>query len=352
MYKTGKRLAAALIVGASGLAASGAVADVLTVCPDGSADYTRIQNAIDAAADGDIVQLCDTFFPASNAGLTDFRGKAITVRSASGDPELCTMHARFLFMTGEGPNSLLAGVTMTWGGEIGTIWIEDASPTFEDVHVVDSANLTMAVRLLRSDALFRRCVIAGNSATYSEGGAVGGLSIHSSSPRLEECAILGNDALLHAGGVRCTSGAAPSFLRCTIAGNRAGTHGGGIIVDSSSHATLENCVLWGNCAGTVGDEAVVDAGGTLTMICSDVDSTGFAGAGTFEYQGENLYVDPLFCGPITCESAPTSTGDYRLAQNSPCLAAPGCGLIGAFEQGCGVIAVEGWSWGRVKALHR
>jgi hypothetical protein len=44
----------------------------------------------------------------------------------------------------------------------------------------------------------------------------------------------------------------------------------------------------------------------------------------------DLQVDPLFCS--------LSAGEVHLASNSPLLAAPGCGLIGALGQGCGATA--------------
>jgi pectin methylesterase-like acyl-CoA thioesterase len=61
------------------------------VCPDGSGDFTTIQAAIDAAVDGDVVELCDAVFSGDGNGNCFFRGKAITVRSASGVPEQCVV---------------------------------------------------------------------------------------------------------------------------------------------------------------------------------------------------------------------------------------------------------------------
>ena len=60
----------------------------------------------------------------------------------------------------------------------------------------------------------------------------------------------------------------------------------------------------------------------------------------------SISADPLFCDPLL--------GDYLLDERSPCLAAsspPGCGLIGAYDQGCGPIAVEPATWGRIKSIY-
>src|SRR4051812_46905872 len=60
---------------------SEAVRDPLQVCADGSATYTRIQDAIDAGVDGDAIEVC--------AGTWQERpvvqGKALTLRGAGAD---------------------------------------------------------------------------------------------------------------------------------------------------------------------------------------------------------------------------------------------------------------------------
>ncbi len=323
-------------------------ADTLTVCPDGSGDFVLIQEAIDAAVDGDVVELCEAEF--TSYSIT-FRGKAITVRSAIGDPSMCIVRSQVIFESGEGPSSILKGVTVSIVDHLNAVYCGDSSPTIEDVLFVNCHNLTPGVAyLVRSDAVFRRCLFQGGSAVHSEAGDGGAIWMGLGGPRFEDCAFLGNRARLDAGCVEISRGT-PTFVRCTFAGNRAVLAGGGFLIDGNSHVTLDHCVLRGNCAGTVGNQALVESGSTLTLICCDVDSTGFAGAGTIEYVGENLFVDPLFCAPASCDMAPTTAGDYRLAQNSPCLLGP-CGQIGAFGQGCGIIGIDAWSWGRIKALHR
>ena len=57
-------------------------------------------------------------------------------------------------------------------------------------------------------------------------------------------------------------------------------------------------------------------------------------------------IDPLLCDP--------TTGDFRLMVGSPCLPGDplGCGLIGAFDQGCGTISISPMTWGQVKGVYR
>ena len=61
------------------------------VKPDGMGDFPTIQDAIDAAVPGDIVELADGTFTGPGNRELDYLGKAITVRSQSGQPENCVI---------------------------------------------------------------------------------------------------------------------------------------------------------------------------------------------------------------------------------------------------------------------
>jgi hypothetical protein len=56
-------------------------------------DYPTIQEAINAARDGDTVQIADGIYTGELNKNLEFFGKAITVRSASGDPTKCILIA-------------------------------------------------------------------------------------------------------------------------------------------------------------------------------------------------------------------------------------------------------------------
>ena len=74
----------------------------------------------------------------------------------------------------------------------------------------------------------------------------------------------------------------------------------------------------------------------LAFICSAVDSAGITGDGTLSYLGPQIFSDPLFCDPSTCDAAPTMDGDYSLSATSPCREENSpCGdQIGSLGQGC------------------
>jgi hypothetical protein len=89
---------------------------------------------------------------------------------------------------------------------------------------------------------------------------------------------------------------------------------------------------------------------TPQLACSDLFGNEYGDwVGTIEDQitkSGNLSEDPLFCSP--------GTGDFSIDASSPCApsGAEGCGLIGAFDVGCGAITVESRTWSGIKELYR
>jgi parallel beta-helix repeat protein len=331
-------------------------ATTYSVCPDGTGDFTTIQAAIDAAADGDVIELCNGTFSGVGNRSIDYLGKAITVRSASGNPEACVIVCGgftfgFYIHQGEGPSSVIEGLTITNGGNAlgGAILIENSSPTIRNCRIVNSQARYIGAGLLLSGSSARveNCVIAGNDCGW-EGG---GVALFASSPTFEDCVLSGNRADELGGGIFLSQSSSLLLIGCTITGNHA-RQGGGINLGWEGTVEAERMILWGNCGTLAGADALVYDNSTLTFTCCDVDSSGVEGGGTITYGADNLFIDPLFCDPTDCNDAPTTAADYRLAANSPCLDAPGCGLIGALEQGCGAIPVEPSSWGWIKSLYR
>lgn len=140
-----------------GLAAV-AAADTHVVKPDGTGDFPTIQAAISAAANGDIIQLTDGIFTGDGNRDIDFQGKAITVRSQSGDPANCTIdcegsvsdpHIAFYFRSGEGNSSLLEGITIING-----MW-EYLGP--------------LAIHILHADPIIVGNVFVGSGIWFSSG---------------------------------------------------------------------------------------------------------------------------------------------------------------------------------------
>ena len=103
----------------SGLFAHGAT---YLIEPDGSGAFPTIQAAIDAALPGDVIELADGVFKGTGNRDLNFNGKAITIRSLSGNPRLSiidgegvyptTVHRGFDFKTAEGAGSVVSNITI------------------------------------------------------------------------------------------------------------------------------------------------------------------------------------------------------------------------------------------------
>lgn len=395
---------------------SNSFAATWNVTPDGTGDAPTIQAAIDSAATGDEVVLADGTFSEDGNENIDFLGKAITVRSASGDPSACVVEIvresdlvavrGFLFQNSEGETSVLRGVTIRkayLGASSSTrngagVYCVDASPTIENCVFVRAG----------ADAEIRGCLFDGNS-NYFWGGGISayqasvrifdsvfrnnvswfgaglygeGASLQVTGCRFEGnigsigggvCALYGTDLFLVESVLQGnrTSGEGAAILaglvgscivdRCTIAGNYSGNRGGGLLIDQGT-AQIANSILWGNCSDLDGlgpdDLRVYSSSSAAVLLCSDVDTLGVHGPGEVLYKSWNIFDDPLFCDPVDCAEAPTTEGDYSLHADSPCLHLPYCFPAGALGEGCGVVTSvqEGrWersSWGEVKKMFR
>ncbi len=260
---------------------------------DGTGDYTAIQEAIDATTDGDVVEISDgTYAGAGNKNL-DFGGKAITVRSVSGNPALCIIDCEndgrgLFFFRGEGSDSIINGLTIMNGA------LNQSSP---------GGNRGGGVFCWAgSSPTLINCRIIGNSATdYG-----GGVYCSGGSPTLVNCIIGGNSADC-GGGIHCEWSSNPTITNCTIVDNSA-NYGGGIYCWNSS-PTLTNCVSWSNTP----QEVYNDLGNPVVTYCDVQGGTGepWFGRGCIDS-------DPLFAFP----------NDFHLMSSSPCIDAGTNGPFG------------------------
>jgi predicted outer membrane repeat protein len=238
------------------LIAASAAADTYVVRPDGTGDFETIQAAIDAAWNGDVIELTDgTFVGLGNRDL-HYDGKAITLRSQDGNPETCSLncegyggasHRAFRFEEGEEAGSVVEGITITgcYAGYGGAVWcVGGSSPRFAN------------------------CRFVGNEARY-QGGAIycsGGAS-----PILEDCVFIENIANSQGGAVFCQESSRPSFTSCTFEQNAvtgaAGRSGGAIYLSPSCDAELADCLFRSNHAEYGGALACASASSPRVRSC-------------------------------------------------------------------------------------
>ncbi|MGH7725847.1 MAG: right-handed parallel beta-helix repeat-containing protein [Candidatus Eiseniibacteriota bacterium] len=250
------------------------------VLPDGTGDFAKIQDALDAAVSGDEIVLGDgTFLGARNRDL-NFLGKNLTLRAQSGDPALCTIDcqgaSRGLSVTQGETDVLVEGITIQngfgpWGGGINCM------------------NVT---------ATFRRCVITRCSADDSFGAAIAaGAYAINSRVTFEDCtfaenffALRGTGAGLFAWGNSNVTATRCRFIGNHARGTTAGGTGGGIRVQDS-RLTLIDCEIVGNQAKTgagisTGQLCIVDFRNCLIAgnVSNDAaDGTSIAGGIQFGY---------------------------------------------------------------------
>lgn len=216
--------------------------------PDGSGTYPTIQEAVDAASDGDVIELSDGVFKGPGNRDIDFLGKAITIRSQNGKPALCVIdcqgrgndpHRGFVFRNQEGPDSILEGIGVTNG------------------HV------------------------ANNDEEFSLGGGI--LCIYTSGPTLRNLALVGNQAA-GGGGLGCYARSSPQVIDCLFENNHAAVAGGAVMASEDSSPELEGVLFRENRADDQGGAVFVSAhSNPLISYCrfeSNASDIGGAVSGT------------------------------------------------------------------------
>ncbi len=300
--------------------------------------YPTIQAAINAAGPTDTVVILDGTYSGLGNYDINFGGKAITVRSESGDPSQCIIDCQqqgrgFVFESGEGADSVLQGVTITNGLEYygGGIECEASSPTIRNCVIVgNTATIGGGIDCFMGSPTIFNCVISDNVAdgAFEGDGDGGGIECESSSAIITNCLIRGNNAGHWGGGVDCL-GSQAIITNCTIVDNVAPRYGG-ICADATSSLTaVVSSILWNN-----GGEDIT--GATSRFCCVQDGSVG---------EGNNISVDPRFReGPLS-DYYGDYYGHYYLSNekagqstDSPCIDAgdPGAGDPNAVRVGLGL----------------
>ncbi|MCP4710472.1 MAG: hypothetical protein GY869_17760, partial [Planctomycetes bacterium] len=174
--------------------------------------FDTIQEGIDAAADWDVVLVLDGTYRGEGNRDIDFRGKSITVMSAN-SPANCIIdsegtkndqHRGFLFHSGEGPDSVLEGFTIT-GGRQGYRYDTNGDLILE---------FGGGIAMTGSSPTIKDCILHGNRVIGIEGvpdyntwdatpgSPAGGGAIfgtYGSGPVISNCTIFNNSVIGGAG---------------------------------------------------------------------------------------------------------------------------------------------------------
>jgi len=263
------------------IVAASTTARTITVDDDNPANFTTIQAAIDDANDGDTVEVQPGTYTGSGNRDIDFKGKAITLRSANG-PENCIIdcngtsddpHRGFYFHTNEDANSILAGFTIQNGyapadGPVilppepagGAIFCQGSGPTLTDCiitgNTAQSSVLSASgggIYCMDANIMITNCIIKDNgklsNIPYDGVGTDwgGGIGMSGGCVKIVNCTITNNRAYM-GGGLSCLE-TRLSVVNCKIDGNYAEGGGGACL---AGYALLSNCRITNNWAKGLG----------------------------------------------------------------------------------------------------
>jgi predicted outer membrane repeat protein len=225
---------------------------------DSRSPFPTIQSAVDAAGSYYTVELTKGLYTGLGnynvnlrAGLDPNQVRPITVRSTDPtDPEVvantiidCEGEGRaFIFNSGEDPNYIVSGITITNG----------------------FANF---------------------------GGAI---LCDGASPAIRNCRIVNNTAIGNGGAIYCTN-ASPWIINSEISGNSSGGFGGGIYAEAGSIPEIINCLITFNSSGDIGGAMYLYDSPAVITLSTIAYNYGLA------YE-ENMY-GPIPIGGIACRDS-------------------------------------------------
>ena len=268
-----------------------------TVHSDGSGDFATIQSAVTAAVAGDIIVLTSGTFTGPGNRDIDLFGKAITLRSQSGDPDSVIIdcqggpgsyHRGFTFHSGETSATVLLGMTIANGHVTssggGVSCTSGSAPLDPGLRLHPQFRRHQWRRPLLHEQLesdprqlpvhreHRRDLRRRHS-------------LFQSSPSLTGCLFQGNVGPF-GGGFACYRNCAPELTDCVFEFNES-AHGAGVFSFDSS-VTATGCRFEGNvCLAEGGGFANFDSSPTVAD-CVFIDNIGVEAGGGFYAGGDGF----------------------------------------------------------------
>jgi len=250
-------------------------------------NFATIQAAINFAGNGDVIEVASGTYSGTGNWDLEFRGKAITLRSANGAastiidcgaPASGTGHRGFYFHQGEDSDTLVSGFTIKGGRIFGTqipsstsswssssshpvgggIYCEFSSPSIANCIITDcGAEIGGGIGVVGGQPTITNCVIRdckaggfGAAASGGRGGAIG--LIGQSNAMVANCTIEDNFAYSNStgAGLYCFESTAV-IAGCRLTGNSAPGNldgGGAYCAGARTDVLFQNCIFSNNIA--------------------------------------------------------------------------------------------------------
>ena len=292
--------------------------------------FTKIQDAVNAASNGDVIWVAEGIYKVSGTGAVLIMKDGVklyggfvgneTIFYQRGNP---SDHLTILDGQNQSVHVVIgASYSRLDGFKIMRGKVVGGSATGESkgagMYNVGTTNLIVANCIFTDNGSLIRnsCVFPSGCDTAKSGGA----GIYNEGQiEIKNCLFYNNSVTCWAyacgipaqtcscygygGAIFSGSGSAMSIINCTFAGNSSQGSGGALYTLGTSNITVKNCVFWGNTPNQIGGSS------TLTVTYSDV-SGGWTGTG-------NKNANSLFVAG--------SNGNYYLSQppaqasTSPCV---------------------------------
>jgi hypothetical protein len=235
--------------------AAQAYAGTITVCPDGSCNFTDPVAAIAAAAPGDIIEIhAGTYMLSSYIPIAGgVAGKPLVIRGA-------------VDASGKPTTVLNAGGTKKVFELVGL----DATTSFENLVITNGrGDYGGAVFTYGANVVFRNCAFRSNRAN----GLGGAIFLNDSDPLLIDCEFTDNVASNPQGAPQAGGGAiyvgnnTLTLTRCSFTANASNYYGGALFVTGGSNpgrVNLQSTRICGNTAPN-GPQIGMSAGAIVNM---------------------------------------------------------------------------------------
>ncbi|MBU0496440.1 MAG: right-handed parallel beta-helix repeat-containing protein [Candidatus Thermoplasmatota archaeon] len=270
--------------------------NILYVGGSGPGNYTRIQDAIDTASNGDMVYVYqgtyyENIIMKSGVAIKGQGADKTTIDGMKIEKVVTAMNVD--------STASLEGFTITNGSA--------QQPVAWGGGMMNHYSSPMVIN----------CTFTNNEAVTG-----GGIYISISGPTLINCSFVNNKATFYGGGMYINGWVEPKVINCLFINNRAYYSGGGYYNDDCE-TTVTNCLFYNNVASTrdgggmyitgsskpivtnciIWDNTPDEIYGQPQVTYSDVNGS-FPGVG-------NIDLEPLF--------KDTTTADFHLQQSSPCI---------------------------------